>query len=291
MRLSTSTNFFAVNFNGGYTPFIEAVRRCKAAGFNVLDLNFCPAIKGETELARDNWRELIDELGNEAARLGVEFSQSHPVFVPGNLDEKPAEMQEAFKKMMERSIIASGMLGIKWAVLHPFEETIAAAFDTEASVKKNFELYAPFVELAGKHNVGLAFENMVARLETKRRFSSHAGELAALVDAYNDPLVGACWDFGHGNLLYKNQGIALRTLGKRLKATHVDDNLGFDDHHLLPFHGTIDWLSIMPVLTEIGYEGDFTYEAHKEFDGMPEPLKDPLAKVAYEIGTYLLSLA
>ncbi len=291
MRLSTSTNFFAVNFNGGYTPLIESVKRCKAAGFKVLDLNFCPAIKGETELACDNWRELIDELGNEAARLGVEFSQSHPVFVSGNLDEKPVEMQDAFKKMIERSIIASGMLGVKWAVLHPFEEKTITVFDTEASIKKNFELYAPVVELAKKCNVGLAFENMLEKPDTKRRFSSYAGELAALVDAYNDPLVGACWDFGHGNLLYKNQGIALRTLGKRLKATHVADNLGVDDNHLLPFHGNINWLSIMPVLTEIGYEGDFTYEAHKEFDGLPEHIKDPLAKVAHEIGTYLISLA
>ncbi|MDF2715724.1 MAG: hypothetical protein K0R28_2649, partial [Paenibacillus sp.] len=47
---------------------------------------------------------------------------------------------------------------------------------------------------------------------------------------------------------------------------------------------------IMPVLVEIGYEGDFTYETHKEFIRLPEPLKDPLAKIGYDIGQYCLTL-
>lgn len=291
MRLSTSTNFFADRRDGDCTPYVEAMRRCKAAGFNVLDANFCPAFVGKGDLVKENWMEKMAELRNEAEKLGIEFSQSHPVYIPGSIQKQTAETMEVFKEMMRRSIIASSILGVKWAVLHPIEEKILTEFDTEANIRANFQFFAPVVELAKKNNVGLAFENMIERLNTKRRFSSHAGELTALVDTYNDPGVGACWDFGHGNFLYRNQGIALRTLGKRLKAVHVDDNYGLEDDHMFPFHGTIDWHSIMPVLTEIGYEGDFTYEAHKEFYKMPEHLKDSLAKVAYELGNYCLSLA
>jgi sugar phosphate isomerase/epimerase len=123
-----------------------------------------------------------------------------------------------------------------------------------------------------------------------RRFASHAAELAAMIDVWKEPGVGACWDFGHANFLYKDQRPALRTIGKRLKATHINDNYGSSDEHMFPFHGSVNWRAIMPVLVEIGYEGDFTYETHKEFNGLPEPIKDSLAKAGYDIALYCLSL-
>jgi L-ribulose-5-phosphate 3-epimerase len=193
--------------------------------------------------------------------------------------------------MMKRSIIASSILGVKWAVLHPVEEKTVTEYNIEASIKKNFEYYTYAIDLARKNNVGIAFENMPETAVAKRRFTSHADELIALVDAFNDPMVGACWDFGHGNFLYRDQRIALRSLGSRLKATHVSDNYGTADDHMFPFHGNIDWPSIMPVLTEIGYRGDFTYEAFGEFFNLPDHIKDSVAKVAYQIGMYCLSLS
>lgn len=291
MRLSISTSIFGNKRDGGYISYVESLKRCKAAGFNVLDACFYEAIYGKSDLVKDKWQEVIFDLRNEAEKLGIEFSQSHPVFMPDNMKNKSIEIQETFKEMMERSIIASSILGVKWAALHPVEEKVISEFDTEANIRANFEYFPSVVELAKKHNVGVAFENMMEKGTVKRRFSSHAGELAALVDAYNDPGVGACWDFGHGNFLYKDQRIALRTLGKRLKATHVADNYGVDDDHMFPFHGTVDWHSILPVFTEIGYEGDFTFETHNEFEKLPDSIKDSVAKVAYEIGSYCLSLA
>lgn len=292
MRLSTQTSFYNSSIEEGrYTPMLEAVRRSHAAGFKVFEASFCRALYRQNDLAEDNWEPLIHELRNEAEKLGVEFAQSHPVFIPGNYDEKPVVMQETYHKLMERSIIASAMLGVKWAVLHPVEEREAACFDTEYNIQKNKEFFGPVIELARKHNVGILFENMIERENSKRRFCSHAGELAALIDSFNDPNIGACWDFGHGNFLYKDQRAALRTLGTRMKGTHVQDNRGKEDDHMLPFHGNIDWYSIMPFLTEMGYEGDFNFEIHKEFDNMPDQIRDDLARVAYQVGMYCLSLA
>jgi sugar phosphate isomerase/epimerase len=285
------TSFYGRQLDGGYTLIMDSMQKCKSAGFDVLDVSFCHALHGKTELVKDNWELLIHDIRNEAEKLGIEFSQSHPVFLPGQPDNHPAEKQELFQEMMRRSIIASSILGVKWAALHPIEEKTEALFDTQSSIKANLEYFSPVVELSIKHNVGIAFENMIERASSKRRFCSHASELAALVDAYNDPGVGACWDFGHGNFLYKDQRFALRTLGKRLKSTHVNDNYGQEDEHMFPFHGSVDWHSIMPVLTEIGYEGDFSFETHKEFDLLPQSLKDTVARSGFEIGKYCLSLA
>lgn len=46
----------------------------------------------------------------------------------------------------------------------------------------------------------------------------------------------------------------------------------------------------MKTLTEIGYEGDFVYEITLN-KSMPEELKLDAAKLAYQVGQYLLSLA
>ncbi len=290
MRLATSTNLFAVRYDG-FTSYVESIKRCKESGFQVIDVNFCSSLRGVGDLASENWEALIYELRNEGEKLNLEFNQSHPVFVSKDIRQASVEEQEDYDRMMRRSILASSILGVKWAAFHPVEEKQLTLYDIDASVRKNREYFDPYVELAVKNNVGIAFENMIEDSSNKRRFSSHAGELVVLVESYNDPLVGACWDFGHGNRLYQDQTVALRTLGQHLKATHINDNNGTADDHMFPFHGTIDWHKIMPVFKEIGYMGDFTYEAHNEFNKLPEHLKDSLAKCGYEIGMYCLSLA
>ena len=46
----------------------------------------------------------------------------------------------------------------------------------------------------------------------------------------------------------------------------------------------------MPLLKEIGYEGDFTYEVHGFFSGLPDELRVRAGKFAYEVGQYLIGL-
>lgn len=289
MRLSTSTNTFSGLPGGGYIAYKESMKRCYDVGYRVLDINFCQSINGRSDLFKDNWQELIEELKEEADQLGVEFSQSHPVFVGGHILDHDEEKQERYHEMMRRSMIASSILGVKWAVLHPTQAR-DTEFDTKANVEENMKMHDEAVNLALKLGVGIAFENMIEGPRTKRRFSSHAGELVELIDAYNDSRIGACWDFGHGNYLYKDQSIALRTLGKRLKALHVNDNDGTGDYHMFPFHGTVDWHKVLPVLAEIGYEGDFTYETHGEFSKLPDSLRDQVAQAGVEIAKYCVSV-
>jgi sugar phosphate isomerase/epimerase len=52
--------------------------------------------------------------------------------------------------------------------------------------------------------------------------------------------VGICFDTGHANML---NGIhpAFETLNTYIASTHVHDNRGEKDDHLMPFDGAIDW--------------------------------------------------
>lgn len=295
MRLSTSTNIYAVNRTGPLTEVIECMRKCADAGFKVMDFNFRFIKFDEFFLIKDDWEKEIDKIANEAAKLGIEFSQSHIPYY--NLDQvdkylSDPELHKWFEEMCLRAYHASAALGVKWAVVHGFTATEENC-SLEASKKKNHDYFGPYIEVAKKLGIGIAIENMCDFYGSiiPRRYTATYEELVDLVDSFNDSSVGICWDFGHANLMEYDQCRALRYVGKRLKATHVNDNFGLLDIHTLPFTGKVQWEGIMKTLTEIGYEGDFTYEIHGFVDRMPEALKDSAVKFAFEVGQYLLSLA
>jgi sugar phosphate isomerase/epimerase len=71
--------------------------------------------------------------------------------------------------------------------------------------------------------------------------------------------LGICLDFGHAHL----QGDvldAVETCSGHLVTTHVHDNMGRIDDHLMPFDGTIDWLATLQGVQKIGYDGAFIFE-------------------------------
>ena len=51
-----------------------------------------------------------------------------------------------------------------------------------------------------------------------------------------------------------------------------------------------NWEEIMPLLKEIGYDGDFTYEVHGFYSKIPDDLRIEAGKLGYKIGMYLMDL-
>mgnify|MGYP000958287267 CR=1 FL=1 len=290
MRIATMTSLFREQRGREDSiSYIESIKRCNAAGFNVLDFNMCAMLHKKTELNSKDWRKQADRIREEAEKLGIEFAQSHPPYRPSMQGSfKTEEEEEFFADITRRSIIISSMLGVKWAVMHPVTECENIEYNMDANLAHNHRMFDAFVELAMKENVGIAFENMADR-DRRRRFGTSASELIALVESYGDKNIGVCWDTGHGNRVYEDPVRPIRELGKRIKALHINDNHGDIDEHLLPFEGTLAWEEIMKALKEIEYEGDLVYEIRLN-NNMPDALKDVSAQYAAEVGHYLLSL-
>jgi sugar phosphate isomerase/epimerase len=71
--------------------------------------------------------------------------------------------------------------------------------------------------------------------------------------------VGICLDIGHAHI--DGDVIdAIETVSEHLIATHLHDNAGRSDDHLLPFEGTIDWAGALLAVQKIGYDGPFMLE-------------------------------
>jgi sugar phosphate isomerase/epimerase len=275
--------------DGSYFTVEETIRHAHKAGFRAIDVSLSTVMdyKGYY-LAAPDWERKTKELRELGDSLGVVFNQTHIPYYP-QLELTGQEFEHA-EEMARRAIIASGILGVSWGVMHPGSLT-DRNWSLKDQLDRNVEYFKPKLEAARKNNIGIAIENMGCWPRSKwfRMYCATEYELCELVDALNDPAAGICWDFGHANMNKLDQALSLRTMGKRLKALHVDDNRGWEDDHLPPFYGTVNWAVLMPVLAEIGYAGDLTFEVGFN-EKVPDGFRIEAARHLLEIGRLLTEL-
>src|SRR5205085_3516795 len=101
---------------------------------------------------------------------------------------------------------------------------------------------------------------------------SRAGSIVHFVE-HDLEGVGICLDFGHAHL-DGDVVDAVETVSEHVIATHLHDNRGRADDHLMPLDGTIDWASALTAVQKIGYEGPMMFEV-----GAHGPAKDSLARL------------
>ncbi|MGE0591587.1 MAG: sugar phosphate isomerase/epimerase family protein [Vicinamibacterales bacterium] len=70
---------------------------------------------------------------------------------------------------------------------------------------------------------------------------------------------GICLDFGHAHLL-GDLAEAVETVSGHVLTTHVHDNRGSTDEHLVPFAGSIDWDLAVMETQKMGYDGVLMFE-------------------------------
>ena len=70
---------------------------------------------------------------------------------------------------------------------------------------------------------------------------------------------GICMDFGHAHMM-GDVPDAIETAAEHLLTTHVHDNRGREDEHLVPYKGTIDWPAALVTMRKIGYDGTYLME-------------------------------
>lgn len=89
---------------------------------------------------------------------------------------------------------------------------------------------------------------------------SRAGSLVHFIEEVLDsPDAGICLDFGHAHM-DGDLVDAIETVSEHLVTTHVHDNRGRTDDHLVPFDGSIDWPGALTAIQKVGYDGTLLME-------------------------------
>ncbi|HUT61123.1 MAG TPA: sugar phosphate isomerase/epimerase family protein [Phycisphaerae bacterium] len=109
---------------------------------------------------------------------------------------------------------------------------------------------------ARRAGVVLALENLPGAAATDEPF------LDAVFSEFPPDLVGFCYDTGHA-LIASQTGMLRRYIG-RLVVTHLHDNDGSSDQHLLPGRGKVDWPAVLGTIKDSAYAGTLNLEVHQE---------------------------
>jgi sugar phosphate isomerase/epimerase len=125
-----------------------------------------------------------------------------------------------------------------------------AADNHLASMVRSLEDLSPIAEGAG---VRLALEVIPNAL-------SSAAALVELIESDLEAThLGLCMDVGHARLM-GDVVDAIEGSAGHLITTHLHDNRGRSDDHLVPGQGVIDWDAALLALQKVGYDGVWMFE-------------------------------
>ncbi len=178
----------------------------------------------------------------------------------------PVEWQRlAGVDLLENRIVLAEMLGSPVLVLHvtapDTQEVAGARYD---SVRRSLDSIVPSLRAAG---VRLAIENIPSMgLDTA------VSTFDRLFAEYPADVVGMCYDSGHSNMVDKGGSTFLDRYADRIITTHLHDNFGFKDDHLLPGDGVIDWDVTVRKLAAAPLVAPFVFETPFDKTGLTQPV-------------------
>lgn len=187
------------------------------------------------------------KIADMLAAKGLAFETVHAPFKGCNSMWLDDDEGDAFEKVLLHSIDSCVAVNAKISVVHVLSGT-----EPPAISELGLARFTRLVDYAAGKGVNIAFEN--TRLPER---------LAHMFDYFADAEnVGFCFDSGH-ELAFTPGADILGTHVSRLLCTHLHDNDGSADQHILPFDGVIDFERIARIIKESGYKGCLMLEAMK----------------------------
>jgi sugar phosphate isomerase/epimerase len=126
----------------------------------------------------------------------------------------------------------------------------AATDNHRGSLVRSLEELSP---VAARYGVRLAIEVIPNELSTP---SALVDLIESDIDAHG---LGICVDTGHARLM-GDVVEAIETCSGHVITTHLHDNRGRGDDHLVPGKGVIDWDSTTLAFQKVGYDGVWMFE-------------------------------
>ena len=185
---------------------------------------------------------------------------------PLSLASGEASAREHALAEAEQALLIARRIPFRTLVVHlgvPRSQQTAAGENSRDAARRSVEALQ---RVADPLDVRVAVEVIPNEL-------SRAGSLVHFVERTIDaPGVGVCLDFGHAHM-DGDVVDAVETVAEHLVGTHVHDNMGTRDDHLVPFEGSIDWAGALTAVQKVGYEGALMMELVTQ-----GPAKDTLRK-------------
>ena len=281
---------------------LQALRDC---GFSCVDLEI------SADMLTGDYEKDAIEMAELLASLGLRATQGHaPMYNPLN---PPAGIDclEVFSKTLRYCKLA----GVPQVVIHPGARE---GNSREDFFSHNVAFYRSLIPAAEENGVTILIENIGNYADPYYLWTG--ADLREMIDRVGHPLFAACWDVGHANHFWPEDGKqydSILALGDKLAALHVHENAGYFteprehhriDMHTVPYssvHASLNFDEILQALKDVGYRGTFNFETvfpAKKFGGnfvydgksvdtlrmLPLELWQKFNSVVYDMGQYML---
>ena len=278
------------------TTVFDAMQTIRDAGFDGLDFPISVYSRPlDSPLRKDDWRQWTREVRRFSDRIGLPVLQAHASWEQTVAEDFHFEPPyEIYARTME----ACHILGCRNLVFHPvlYLFRVRGEGMKERLHEWNVQWFRALLPLAEKFDLVIELENMFdyrhVQLPGDPAFPyTSAEDMLALCDWLNSDRVRICLDTGHANIAGQNVPAMIRRYGNRLAVLHLNDNFGkiepvFEDLHLFPGYGLLDWEAIFSALHEIRYDGTVNMEPVAQLDRMPPELRVLQLRTALEILRY-----
>lgn len=263
---------------------------CEMSGLG--DIMFC--LSG---YAGNDYIGECTRIGEYYNKIGLKVDKVHAGFtIDRNKHDWKPLLDDAIKCIDKTVAIGSNLL-----VIHADVYTCEyGKYNEKDAFKTTYEYVAPIVEKAKKCGVNIAIENLFeeGQANTRLRYTSTAEDLIEIIDAFGDPCVTCCWDFGHAAAAFGDDMVnQMKKLGNRITCTHIHDNKStgpatmhiynyLKDLHLPIFYGKINWEENIRALKDLGFDGVYNLELGDL--NFPEALLLDNLKMIYKNSRYML---
>lgn len=282
-------------------PLRQAMALIKNAGFDALDFPlsvYSDAPDGP--MFRDDWRAWVREAAAASAELRLPILQAHAPWGQAIAADFHYERPE---EIYFRAIEACAMLGCRHLIFHPLRQPDRV--DTAAMRRRiedyNVRWFYELVPTAERCGVVLNLENTfdshrVQRPEDGPYPYTTAEDMLSLLRGIGSRQVALCLDTGHANISGQDIPAMVRAFRGELATVHLNDNYGriapiYEDLHLFPGYGRIDWHSVLHALRETGFSGTMNMEPVSELRRSSEAVRLLLLRTAGDVMRTLLQEA
>ena len=261
----------------------ESLRLVKSAGFDSVDFPLSAYGNSPSKpLFQENWRTWVREVKSICDRLDLPVTQAHAPWdqaIGENFRYEPP--QEIFYRAME----ACHMLGCRHLIFHPLRQPDRV--DSLAMRQRihdyNVRWFHDLLPAAERFDIVINLENTFDSHHTQKAGDlpypyTTAQDMLDLMHDIGSTRVQICLDTGHANISEQDIPAMIRAFRSDLATVHLNDNYGriapiYEDLHLFPGYGRIDWQAVSQALEDVRFRGTINMEPIGELKHLSDELR------------------